>query len=67
MEASFKQTTIDKAERYRLFLPQFKLLISDEKEEMSVLANSAAALREAFGFFWAGFYLVKDEDRKSVV
>lgn len=60
MEASFKQTTSDKAERYRLFLPQFKLLISDEKEEMSVLANAAAALREAFGFFWAGFYLVKD-------
>lgn len=61
MEASFKKTTTDKAERYRLFLPQFKLLISDEKEEMSVLANSAAALREAFGFFWAGFYLVKDD------
>lgn len=61
MEASFKQTTSDKAERYRLFLPQFELLISNEKEEMSVLANSAAALREAFGFFWAGFYLVKDD------
>lgn len=61
MEASFKKTTTDKAERYRLFLPQFELLISNEKEEMSVLANSAAALREAFGFFWAGFYLVKDD------
>lgn len=61
MEASFKQTTTDKAERYRLFLPQFELLISDEKEEVSVLANAAAALREAFGFFWAGFYLVKDD------
>ena len=31
-----------------------------EKEEISVLANTAAALREAFGFFWVGFYLVKD-------
>lgn len=61
MEASFKKTTTDKAERYRLFLPQFELLISNEKEEMSVLANSAAALREAFGFFWVGFYLVKDD------
>lgn len=61
MEASFKQTTSDKAERYRLFLPQFELLISNEKEEMSVLANSAAALREAFSFFWAGFYLVKND------
>lgn len=61
MEISFKQSTPDKAERYRLFLPQFELLISDEKEEVSVLANTAAALREAFGFFWVGFYLVKDE------
>ena len=52
METSFKQTTNNKAERYRLFLPQFELLISDEKEEISVL--------EAFGFFWVGFYLVKD-------
>lgn len=60
MEASFKQTTTDKAERYRLFLPQFELLISDEKEEVSVLANACAALHEAFGFFWVGFYLVKD-------
>lgn len=59
MEASFKQTTTDKAERYRLFLPQFELLISDEREEVSVLANAAAALREAFSFFWVGFYLVK--------
>lgn len=60
METSFKQTTTDKAERYRLFLPQFELLISDEKEEVSVLANASAALHEAFGFFWVGFYLVKD-------
>ena len=60
MGASFKQTTTDKAERYRLFLPQFELLISDEKEEVSVLANASAALHEAFGFFWVGFYLVKD-------
>ncbi len=62
MEASFKQTTTDKAERYRLFLPQYELLISDEHDEVSVLANTAAALHEAFGFFWVGFYLVKDNE-----
>lgn len=60
MEASFKQTTTDKAERYQLFLSQFELLISNEKNEVSVLANAAAALREAFDFFWVGFYLVRD-------
>lgn len=61
MEASFKQTTNNKAERYRLFLPQFERFISDEKEEISVLANTVAALREAFDFFWVGFYLVKND------
>lgn len=61
MEASFKPTATDKAERYRFFLPQLELLISDEKEEVSVLANTVAALREAFDFFWVGFYLVKGE------
>lgn len=61
MEADFRQTTTDKAERYQLFLPQFELFIGEEKEEVSVLANAAAALREAFGFFWVGFYLVKGE------
>lgn len=30
------------------------------KKKKYVLANTAAALREAFGFFWVGFYLVKD-------
>ncbi len=44
MEANFKQTTTDKEERYSLFLPQFELLISNEKEEVSVLANACAAL-----------------------
>ena len=67
METSFKQTTSNKVERYRLFLPQFELLISDEKEEISVLANTAAALREAFGFFWVGFYLVKDDQAPPVI
>jgi L-methionine (R)-S-oxide reductase len=61
MEANFKQTTTDKEERYSLFLPQFELLISNEKEEVSVLANACAALHEAFGFFWVGFYLVKND------
>ncbi|WP_455673180.1 GAF domain-containing protein [Phocaeicola sp.] len=61
MEASFKQTTTNKEERYHLFLPQFELLISDEQEEISVLANAAASLREAFDFFWVGFYIIKNE------
>lgn len=62
MEASFKQdTNADKATRYQQFMEQFIPLVHDEKEAVSVLANTAAALKEAFGFFWVGFYLVKDD------
>jgi GAF domain-containing protein len=50
----------DKASRYREFLTNYSLLIADEHEEVSLLANTAAALHDAFGFFWVGFYLVKD-------
>lgn len=61
MEQSFKLNVTDKEERYRLFLTDFERLISDEKETISILANTAAALKEAFDFFWVGFYLVKGE------
>ena len=60
MEQSFKTDLINKEEKYRQFLPDWELLISGETDEIAVLANTCAALREAFGFFWTGFYLVKD-------
>lgn len=61
MEASFKQNNItNKTERYKVFLEQFASLIKDEPHEVSVLANASAALKEAFGFFWVGFYLVQN-------
>ena len=60
MEASFKSTLTDKRQRYAQFLEQFAPLIEGEKNEISVLANTSAALKEAFGFFWIGFYLVHE-------
>ena len=51
METSFKQTTSNKVERYRLFLPQFELLISDEKEEISVLAILQLLFGKPSAFF----------------
>ena len=60
MEQSFRTYIINKEEKYQHFLPDWELLISGETDEIAVLANTCAALREAFGFFWIGFYLVKD-------
>ena len=61
MEPTFAYPTLDKAARYEQFLCDFLPYIADEHEEVSVLANTTAALRQAFGWFWIGFYLVRDE------
>ena len=61
MEQSFKTNLINKEEKYQHFLPDWELLISGETDEIAILANTCAALREAFGFFWTGFYLVKND------
>ena len=60
MEQSFKTDIINKEEKYQHFLPDWELLISGETDEIAVLANTCAAIREAFGFFWIGFYMVKN-------
>ena len=60
MDQSFRTDIINKDEKYQHVLPDWELLISGETDEIAVLANTCAALREAFGFFWIGFYLVKN-------
>lgn len=53
-------TTQDKATRYQSLLPQIEGLITGEADVVANLANIAAALKEAMGFFWVGFYIVKN-------
>lgn len=45
---------------YDSLIPQVQALVADEPDLVANLANTAAALKEAFGFFWVGFYLKKD-------
>ena len=47
---------------YRNLLPQIQALIADEPSLTANLANVSAALREAFGFFWVGFYTVDHQE-----
>ncbi|MEM6631852.1 MAG: GAF domain-containing protein [Bacteroidota bacterium] len=49
-----------KAQRYQELLPQIRAVIGAEKDRIANLANTAAMLKEAFGFFWVGFYLMKE-------
>jgi L-methionine (R)-S-oxide reductase len=51
-----------KEEQYETLLPQIKALIDGEPDLMANLANTVAALKEQFGWFWIGFYLVKEEE-----
>lgn len=61
MEPTFLLSpNMPKAERYEAFIPQWKAFIDGETDVISILANTSAALKEAFGFFWIGFYIVKD-------
>lgn len=50
-----------KAEQYQTLIPQIKALIDGEPDLVANLANITGALKEQFGWFWVGFYLVKDE------
>jgi L-methionine (R)-S-oxide reductase len=52
----------DRQERYDQLLPQIKALIESESSLVANLANVAAALRQTFGFFWVGFYMVDGEE-----
>lgn len=49
-----------KEEKYLSLLPQIEALLRGEDDLIANMANMVAALKEAFDFFWAGFYLVKN-------
>ncbi len=52
--------TSDRRVLYDEIVPQIDALIADEPDRTANLANVAAVLKQAFGFFWVGFYLKKD-------
>lgn len=51
----------DKATIYLELLPQIEALMNNETDRIANMANLTAVLKEAFGFFWVGFYLVKED------
>jgi len=61
-ESVFIDNTLSKKEKYNALLPQLKSLIETEDDLIANLANVAAVLKSSFGFFWVGFYLLKDHE-----
>ncbi len=51
-----------KEETYRSLLPQIAALVEDETDPIAKMANVAAALHQAFGFWWTGFYRVVGDE-----
>ena len=59
-EQLFFQST-DKLSRYAELRPQLEALMDSETDAVANMANFCAALKAAFGWFWIGFYVVREE------
>ena len=51
-----------KAEKYKELYAQVKSVVNGETDAVANMANVAALVHEAFGFWWTGFYIVKGEE-----
>ena len=51
-----------KAEKYKELYAQVKSVVNGETDAVANVANVAALVHEAFGFWWTGFYIVKGEE-----
>lgn len=61
MAEDLQITTGSKAEQYTSLIPQIQGLLEGETDLVANLANVTGALKEQFGWFWVGFYLVKED------
>jgi GAF domain-containing protein len=50
-----------KSDKYQELYKTIESVISGESDQIANMANTAALLHEAFGFWWTGFYIIKDE------
>lgn len=51
---------MSKAKIYQELYRQIESIVSGETDQIANMANTAALIHEAFGFWWTGFYIVKD-------
>lgn len=61
MAEDLKIAAGSKEDQYQSIIPQVKALLEGEPDLVANLANMVAALKEQFGWFWVGFYLVKED------
>lgn len=51
---------MSKTSKYQEIYKQIESVVGGETDQIANMANTAALLHEAFGFWWTGFYIVKD-------
>lgn len=51
---------MEKRDKYEMLYRQLESLLDGETDEIANMANTAALIHETFGFWWTGFYIVKD-------
>ncbi len=59
-EHEFQRFFLSKIKKYRILTKQIHALIEGETDHIALMANVCAAIHEAMGFFWTGFYRVVD-------
>ena len=52
---------MSKTGKYQEIYKQIESVVGGETDQIANMANTAALLHEAFGFWWTGFYMVKGE------
>ena len=51
---------MNKEQKYQEVYKQIESVVDGEPDQIANMANTAALLHEAFGFWWTGFYIAKD-------
>ena len=53
---NFKVTSSTKEEIYKEIIPQIEAILNGETDLIANTSNFCAMLKEAFDFWWVGFY-----------
>ena len=61
-EELYISKSLTKEKKYQELIPQLKGLVSYETDLIANTSNLVAALKQAFNFFWVGFYFVKNDE-----
>ena len=52
---------MSKANKYQDLYKQIEAIVNGEDDMIANMANTAALIHESFGFWWTGFYIIKED------